>query len=101
MNPAAMKGLFSSSLLRAALCGSAFLAVTASTRAESAIPVRATVKAAAPKVTTETSRIGPATEQVVVTEKYRDGTVIRVVQIIHPDGSSETRGERSVAGAKT
>ena len=58
-------------------------------------------KIKAPKVTTETKRIGPATEQVVVTEKYKDGTVIRVVQIIHPDGSSETSGVRLAATAKS
>ena len=58
-------------------------------------------KVKAPKVTTETKYIGPATEQVVVTEMYKDGTVIRVVQIIHRDGSSETSGERHVTVAKS
>jgi len=38
---------------------------------------------------------------VVVTEKYKDGTVIRVVQITHFDGSWETRGERKVTIAKS
>ena len=52
-------------------------------------------------MTTETSYIGPATEQVVVTEKYKDGTVIRVVQILHKDGTSETSGERHVVAAKS
>jgi len=69
--------------------------------AETATLNKAKEKAKAPKVTTETTFIGPATEQVVVTEKYVDGTVIRIVQIIHSDGSSETRGERSVIVAKT
>lgn len=52
------------------------------------------------KVTTETNRVG-LSKQVVVTEKYKDGTVIRVVQITHFDGSWETRGERKVTIAKS
>lgn len=58
-------------------------------------------KTPAPKVTTETSFIGPATEQVVVTEKYKDGTVIRVVQIIHTDGTTETSGVRQAPAGKS
>jgi len=58
-------------------------------------------KTPAPKVTTETSRIGPATDKVVVTEKYRDGTVIRVVQIVHKDGTAETSGDRNVTPVKS
>jgi len=52
------------------------------------------------KVTTETNRVG-LSKQVVVTESYKDGTVIRVVQITHFDGSWETRGERKVTIAKS
>ena len=66
-------------------------------QAETVSSTKASAKQAVPKVTTETSYIGPATEQVVVTEKYKDGTVIRVVQIIHQDGTAETRGERHLA----
>ncbi|MEO6995606.1 MAG: hypothetical protein ABI273_18520 [Lacunisphaera sp.] len=61
----------------------------------------AETKAPKSKVTTETKFIGPATEQVVVTEKYKDGTVIRIVQIIHRDGSSETSGIRQTTTAKS
>lgn len=52
------------------------------------------------KVTTETSRVGMS-KQVVVTENYKDGTVIRVVQVIHIDGTWETHGERKVTIAKS
>lgn len=47
-----------------------------------------------PQTTTRTRLIGPATEQVVVIQKYGDGSVIRVVQILHQDGTAETRGVR-------
>ncbi len=77
------------------LLGAVFAFATVSNAATKAPKIKP------PKVTTETKYIGPATEQVVVTEKYRDGTVIRVVQIIHPDGSSETSGVRLVATSKS
>jgi hypothetical protein len=57
-------------------------------------------KVAPLKVTTETSRVGMS-KQVVVTENYKDGTVIRVVQIVHIDGTWETRGERKATIAKS
>lgn len=52
------------------------------------------------KVTTENTRVG-LSKQLVVTENYKDGTVIRVVQIVHFDGTWETRGERKVTIAKS
>ena len=78
-----------------------FCAFVSAAHAENNSPAKAATKVKAPKVTTETSYIGPATEQVVVTEKYKDGTVIRVVQILHKDGTSETSGERHVVAAKS
>lgn len=83
-------------VLLGAVCAFASIAEAADNPASKKAP-----KTKAPKVTTETSFIGPATEQVVVTEKYKDGTVIRVVQIIHKDGTVETSGERHITPAKS
>ena len=83
-------------LLLGAVCAFASVAQAATDTV-----AKADRKTKAPKVTTETRYLGPATEQVVVTEKYKDGTVIRVVQIIHGDGTSETSGERHVTVAKS
>ena len=77
------------------LLGSVCAFATVAQAETSAAAKTGAAKTKAPKVTTETSRIGPSTEQVIVTEKYKDGTVIRVVQIVHQDGSSHTSGERS------
>jgi hypothetical protein len=52
------------------------------------------------KVTTENSRVGMS-KQMVVTENYKDGTVIRVVQVVHLDGTWETHGERRATIAKS
>jgi hypothetical protein len=55
-------------------------------------------------VTKTTREIGPdglATERIVVTEKNGDGTITRIVQVIHPDGTTETRGERRPAQQKS
>jgi hypothetical protein len=71
------------------------------TQAEDLLPANAVPKAKAPKITKEISYIGPATEQVVLTEKDKDGTVFRVVQILHQDGTSETSGERRAPIAKS
>jgi hypothetical protein len=48
-------------------------------------------------VTRTTKEIGPdgqATERIVVTEDNGDGTITRIIQVIHPDGTTLTRGER-------
>jgi len=83
---------FVAAFLLGAACISATVA-SAATKPEKA--------AKSPRTTTETSYIGPATEQVVVTQKYKDGTVIRVVQILHADGTTETSGERRGPASKS
>lgn len=82
-----------------------FLLIAAFASAQGATTKTAPSPKAAPKVlplkvTTETNRVG-LSKQVVVTENYKDGTVIRVVQIIHFDGTWETHGERKVTIAKS
>jgi hypothetical protein len=69
-------------------------------KADNGLPAKTAAKARTPQITTQTSLIGPATEQIIFTEKDHDGTVIRVVQILHQDGTSETSGERHVLGVK-
>jgi hypothetical protein len=46
------------------------------------------------RTTRETGSDGRTSERIVVTEDNGDGTITRIVQVIHPDGTTETRGER-------
>lgn len=57
--------------------------------------------AAEPATTIKTRMIGPATEQVLYVQKCEDGSVIRVVQIRHQDGTAETRGIRVAPVSKS
>ncbi len=82
------------------LLGAIAASAQAATDKMTATPKATAPKIAPLKVTTETSRVGMS-KQTVVTENYKDGTIIRVVQIVHLDGTWETRGERKVTIAKS
>jgi len=55
-------------------------------------------------VTRTTKEIGPdgqAVQRIVVTEDNGDGTITRITQVIHADGTTETRGERRPVAQKS